>query len=88
MDVEQQFERYAVNAGWDVADRSLAAVETTARRLEQHNAGTGAKYTSGRRPVELARLWPMENRSTALKAEADFKKLSRKAKFQRLAPPL
>jgi putative endonuclease len=59
-----------------------------ARRLEQHNAGTGAKYTSGRRPVELARLWPMENRSTALKAEADFKKLSRKAKFQRLIPPL
>ena len=35
-DVERQFEWYAVNAGWEVADRYLTAAETTARLLEQH----------------------------------------------------
>ena len=35
-DVEQQFEWYAVNAGWDIAERYLDAVETTCRLLEQH----------------------------------------------------
>lgn len=35
-DVERQFEWYAVNAGWAVADRYLIAIETTARLLEQH----------------------------------------------------
>jgi toxin ParE1/3/4 len=35
-DVERQFEWYAINAGWEVADRYLLAVETTARLLEQH----------------------------------------------------
>ena len=34
--VERQFEWYAINAGWNVADRYLLAVETTARLLEQH----------------------------------------------------
>jgi len=35
-DVERQFEWYAVNAGWEIAERYLIAVETTARLLEQH----------------------------------------------------
>ena len=55
------------------------------RRLEQHNAGTGARYTRGRRPVELAKMWPMPDRSSALKAEVAFKKLSRLEKLQRLS---
>lgn len=35
-DIEQQFEWYAVNADWDVAERYLAAVEATCHLLEQH----------------------------------------------------
>lgn len=35
-DLERQFEWYVVNAGWDVADRYLAAVEATCRLLEEH----------------------------------------------------
>ena len=35
-DVERQYEWYAINAGWEVADRYLAAVEATCRLLDQH----------------------------------------------------
>jgi plasmid stabilization system protein ParE len=35
-DVEHQFEWYVINAGWDVADRYLVAVEATAGLLGQH----------------------------------------------------
>jgi len=34
-DIERQYEWYAVNAGWDVADRYLATVETTCRLLRE-----------------------------------------------------
>ena len=42
------------------SDGSYYVGSTTAlsRRVEQHNSGTGAKYTSTRRPVEL--VWAME----------------------------
>jgi plasmid stabilization system protein ParE len=32
-DVERQFEWYSANAGWEVADRYLDAVEATCRLL-------------------------------------------------------
>src|SRR5437867_12001877 len=35
-DVERQFEWYAVNAGWEVAEQYLAAVQATCRLLGQH----------------------------------------------------
>jgi len=35
-DIEQQFEWYVLNAGWDVADHYLAAVEATCQILGQH----------------------------------------------------
>ncbi len=35
-DVERQFEWYAVNAGWGVAQRYLDAAEATCRLLGQH----------------------------------------------------
>jgi plasmid stabilization system protein ParE len=35
-DVEQQVEWYAVNAGWEVADRYLAAVEATCNLLSEY----------------------------------------------------
>jgi len=35
-DVERQFEWYAVNAGWEIAERYLDAVEMTCGLLERH----------------------------------------------------
>lgn len=35
-DLERQYEWYALNAGWEVADRFLTAVEATSRLLSQH----------------------------------------------------
>jgi hypothetical protein len=42
-----QFEWYAVNADWQVADRYLIAVETTARHLEQHPCQRTVKTSQG-----------------------------------------
>lgn len=50
------------------------------RRIAQHNAGKGARYTRGRGPLSLLRSWPQKSKSAALKAEFSFKKLSRAAK--------
>jgi putative endonuclease len=50
------------------------------RRLGQHQAGTGARYTRGRGPLVLVAHWPVGSRSDALKAEAAFKALPRAAK--------
>ena len=51
------------------------------RRLNEHNTTSkGAKYTRSRRPVELVYWIDFKDRSTAAKAEARFKKLSRKEK--------
>ena len=35
-DVERQFEWYATNADWDVAERYLEAIETTCHLIGQH----------------------------------------------------
>ena len=71
------------------ADGSLYCGITNdlARRFHQHSQGTGARYTRGRSPLTLLRTWPMENKSTALKAELAFKSLSRRDKEARLAMP-
>ncbi|WP_395750923.1 GIY-YIG nuclease family protein [Prosthecobacter sp.] len=55
------------------------------RRLAQHNAGKGARYTRGRGPLSVVRSWPQKNQSAALRAEISFKKLSRAAKESHLA---
>lgn len=57
------------------------------RRLEEHNAGTGAKYTrlASRRPVKMLLAEVYENRSQATKAEYHFKHQNRKKKEQYLA---
>jgi len=44
-------------------------------RLAQHNAGRGAKYTRGRRPVELVYCEPANDRSAALRREIVIKRL-------------
>jgi putative endonuclease len=50
------------------------------RRLRQHNAGTGARYTRTRRPVKLVYLEEQPNRSVAMKRERTIKSLKRDQK--------
>ncbi len=49
-------------------------------RLKEHNSGSGAKYTRGRRPVTLVYRERRANRSSSLKREAEIKKLERRNK--------
>ena len=50
------------------------------RRVSEHNAGEGAKYTRGRTPVELRHVETFEERSAALSREHAIKRLPRAAK--------
>lgn len=52
------------------------------RRLDEHNSGSGAKYThpQSRRPAEMIHAEIFETKSEAMKAEAAFKKLKRPQK--------
>jgi putative endonuclease len=50
------------------------------KRLATHNAGQGAKYTRGRRPVRLIVSQPVESHSVALQMEAQLKKLPKSKK--------
>jgi len=50
------------------------------RRVAQHNKGTGAKYTSTRRPVKLVYLETHPNRTDAMKRELAIKKMKREQK--------
>jgi len=47
------------------------------KRLASHNAGLGAKYTRGRRPVTLLEFITVESQSEALKLEYQIKQLPR-----------
>lgn len=68
-------------------DESLYGGYTTqiVRRVAQHNAGKGAKYTRSHRPVKLIYAHCFFDKSTALRAEAKFKQLSRLHKLEFLA---
>jgi putative endonuclease len=47
------------------------------RRIEQHNRGSGSKFTRSRRPVVLVYHEQCGNRSSALKRENQIKRMSR-----------
>ena len=70
-------------------DQSLycGITNNPARRFAQHNNGTGARYTRCRTPVLVECCWPTENRSSALRLEAAFKKLRRSQKLSLLNTP-
>lgn len=51
-----------------------------AARVATHNAGKGAKYTRGRRPVTLRHIERARNRGAALRREHAIKQLPRAAK--------
>jgi putative endonuclease len=76
--------------GWFVyilrcADGTLYTGITTdpARRVHEHNAGTvqGARYTRGRRPVELVYWEEAPDRASAARREMRIKRLDRRAKL-------
>lgn len=50
------------------------------KRAKIHNAGKGAKYTAGRRPVRLIYSEPCRSRGAALKREYHLKCLTRSEK--------
>ena len=52
------------------------------KRVQSHNAGTGAKYTRARLPVTLAYLETFDTKSEAMKREAALKKLTHRQKEQ------
>ena len=53
------------------------------KRIKEHNSSKlGAKYTKARRPVKLVYSKKFRNRSTASKAEAKIKALSREQKLE------
>lgn len=51
------------------------------RRLAQHRAGKGAKYTRGRAPLRLVYTEVCQNHSQALRRELAVKRLPRAAKI-------
>ena len=50
------------------------------KRVADHNAGKGAKYTKGRRPVELAYYEAFETKEEAMRREYEIKQMSREEK--------
>jgi len=66
----------------ECADGSLYTGYTTdvERRVAEHDAGEGAKYTRGRTPVELVHVEEYGTRSAAMSREHEIKALSRREK--------
>ena len=67
----------------ECADDTLYTGYTTdpERRLREHNAGEGAKYTRGRTPVDLVYLEPYDSQSAAMSREYEIKQLRRNEKI-------
>ncbi|QLD87416.1 GIY-YIG nuclease family protein [Natronomonas halophila] len=66
----------------ECADGSLYTGYTTdvERRVQEHDAGDGAKYTRGRTPVELVYSESFDSKSAAMSREYEIKQLSRAEK--------
>ncbi|QCC46474.1 GIY-YIG nuclease family protein [Halobellus limi] len=64
------------------ADGSLYTGYTTdvERRVAEHDAGEGAKYTRGRTPVELVHVESFDSKSAAMSREYEIKQFSRAEK--------
>lgn len=59
------------------ADRTLYTGVTTdtEKRLADHNAGRGARYTRARLPVDLVYIEPATDRGAALRRESEIKRM-------------
>ena len=51
------------------------------KRVEDHNAGKGAKYTRGRGPVKLVYYEAFDTKEEACKREYEIKQLTREQKM-------
>ncbi len=71
----------------ECADGSFYTGYTTdvQRRLAEHNAQNGAKYTRGRTPVELVYSERFTSKSAAMSREYEIKQFSRVAKERLVA---
>jgi putative endonuclease len=67
----------------ECADGSLYTGLTTdpERRLEQHRAGRGARYTRAHRPVQLAYVEGQPDLATAMRRERALKAMTRARKL-------
>lgn len=72
----------------ECADGTLYTGYTTDpdRRVAEHNAGDGAKYTRSRTPVVLRHTERYESKSAAMSREYEIKQFSRREK-ERLVDP-
>lgn len=52
------------------------------KRVSDHNQGKGAKYTKGKRPVELIYFETFMTKEEAMKRECAIKKMSRRQKLE------
>ena len=52
------------------------------KRVEDHNAGKGAKYTRGRGPVKLVYYEAFDTKEEACKREYEIKQLTREQKMK------
>ncbi|WP_254864616.1 GIY-YIG nuclease family protein [Halovivax gelatinilyticus] len=66
----------------ECADGTLYTGYTTDidRRVDEHNAGDGAKYTRSRTPVDVVHVERYESRSAAMSREYEIKTYSRAEK--------
>jgi putative endonuclease len=64
------------------SDRTLytGIAKDAVRRVADHNAGRGAKYTRARRPVALLHVESAADRSAALRREREIKRMPASAK--------
>ena len=69
------------------ADDTLYTGYTTDvdRRVAEHAAGEGAKYTRGRTPVEVVHVEAFDSKSGALRREHEIKSMSRDRKESLIA---
>ena len=72
----------------ECADGTLYTGYTTdvERRIAEHDAGEGAKYTRGRTPVEVVLTEGFDTRAAALRREYEVKALSRREKERLIRP--
>ena len=65
-----------------VGDTIYTGIATdVTRRFEEHKTGKGASYTQSHKPIKILYTEEYPDRSSALKREAEIKKLSRDAKL-------
>jgi putative endonuclease len=66
----------------ECADGTLYTGYTTdvERRVREHDAGDGAKYTRGRTPVELRHVESYDSKSAAMSREHEIQSLTRAGK--------